>query len=199
MAPKECFSKLEEHVKTLQLPLAFKRDVLSSLVYFQVQAELTIEERAHPKELRKVWANLSQRSHGMKLFEKFQSEDLIWRTILCFVHAEEPTSLLVPKVERTKPVSPYAKWEAKDFFYHLSKLADDRTHLTAIENVSLNVGLWYLEGEAIKARGSRNPKRIKETWLSIHPLLEKLGLLKEFQHDERIKNQLNFFVNDKMG
>ncbi|WP_413942713.1 hypothetical protein [Bdellovibrio sp. HCB-162] len=199
MSPKECFVILREHIEKLELPAAFKRDVLSTLVYFEVQSELSLEERDHPKELRKVWLELSQRTQGLNLFKKLQDDDLLWRTVKCFVHAEEPASLLIPKVEKPVEVSPYAKWNEVDFFNHLSKEVNARTHLTPFENLSLNIGLWFLESEASKARGNRKPERIKATWKSIQPLLERLGMLREFQKEERLKTQINFFINDKMS
>lgn len=198
MSPQDCFRYLSKHVESQEMPTAFKREVLAALVYFKVQAEMPIEERAHPRELRKAWLELSERCQGLKIFDIVKSEDLTWRTVLCFVHAEEPTSLLLPKEEKVKPTSPYAKWDNVDFFAHLSREVNARSHLTPFENLSLNVGLWFLESEASKARGSRKPERIKSTWSSIRPLLDRMGLLKEFQFEERLRHQLNFFINDKM-
>lgn len=192
------FQELKNHIDKAALVPSFKREVQSSLQYFIVQSELSIEERAHPRELRKEWILLTQKTQGLKLFEKFEKEDMLWRTIKCFVHAEDPATLLIPKSEIPKPESPYKNWDPIKYFEYAVSEVRSRPQLTPYENLILTMGLYFLENEAIQGRGTRKPARIQETWKNIEPLLKKLGMLKPLAEDRRLADQMKFFITNSL-
>lgn len=199
MKTKEYFATLREHLTSIEMPKNFKNEVIAALQYFEFQAGLSVEEREHPRELKRHWLDLNAKIKGLKLFDKFEKEELLWRTIKCFVHAEEPCSLLNPAPPEKVYRSKYADWTYIDFFDHLAKNADHLEHLNPQESQFFRTALWYLAEQAHRGRGQRNLNRILETWKGVQPLLDRLGMLKEFRSEFSLKKQIDYFLTDKLG
>lgn len=70
---------------------------------------------------------------------------------------------------------------------------DEKEKLVAIH------GLRFLISEAQRPRSTRPHKQIKETWLSIWPILNKYKLLAEFQKDATAKHRVRFFIDNGFG
>lgn len=199
MSATKYFKQLKDHIDQAHLVPSFKKEIQASLVYFMVQSELSVDERAHPKMLRQEWMTLSQKTQGLKLFEKLEKDEMLWRTVKCFVHAEEPCSLIVPQTEAKVYKSRYEGWTYIHFFEHLAKSADGKENLTAYEHLFLKAALWYLEDQAHRGRGQRNLRRIKETWSAVQPLLNRMGMLNEFRAESGLRKQVDYFLTDKLG
>lgn len=200
MSPKECFNQIIEHLQKIEMPKAFRAELCLGLGYFIQQSELDLSLRDHPAIIRERWVELTQKTRGLGLFEEFEKNDLFWRTIKCFVFIEEPCSLLVPKSERPPEFpSPYSKWREEDFFAHLSRVVASHVSLSREEQLILLTGLWFLESEASKARGRRKVDRIRSTWRTIQPLMDRLGIMDEFRKEKQLITQIRFFINDGMS
>lgn len=197
MKPKDCFKQMIEHLEKVEMPKAFRAELCLGLGYFIRQSELELPLRDHPSVMRGKWIELRQKTQGLGLFDDFEKNDLFWRTIKCFVFLEEPCTLIVPKPERPPdPPSPYSKWREEDLFAHLSGVVASHVSLSREEQLILLTGLWYLESEASKARGRRKVDRIKSTWKTIQPLMDRLGIMDEFRKEKQLITQVKFFIND---
>lgn len=196
MEVSERFGKLAEHIATLDLPRSFKEEVLSYLRYFKQQSQLSIEHRDHPRDLKARWVNLITHTHGLKLFQAFQEDEHFWRVIKCFVHAEDPTTLLQPKKEKPHkaPEDPFERFTVEEIFNHLSQLLEARAPVTPEEYKALKLGLWYLASEASKGMPNRNMARVKRVWDEIEPILNKAGFLKEIKSGAA-SDRINFFLH----
>ncbi|MFV8250478.1 hypothetical protein [Bdellovibrio bacteriovorus] len=197
MHSKDCFHRLIQHLEAAELVASFRRDLVSDLSYFLRQSELELSLRDHPSIIREKWVELTQKTRGLGLFDEFEKNDLFWRTIKCFVFLEEPCTLIVPKPERPpESPSPYSKWREEDFFAHLSGVVASHVSLSREEQLILLTGLWFLESEASKARGRRKVDRIKSTWKTIQPLMDRLGIMDEFRKEKQLITQVKFFISD---
>ncbi|GEM_PF-3371278 len=196
MEVSERFGKLADHIESLDLPRSFKEEVLSYLRYFKQQSQLTVEQRDHPRDLKARWVNLITHTHGLKLFQKFQDDEHFWRIIKCFVHAEDPTTLLQPKKEKVPraQVDPFEKYSVEEIFNHLSQLLESRPPVTQEEFKALKLGLWFLASEASKGMPNRNMARVKRVWEEIEPILSKAGFLRELKSGAA-SDRINFFLH----
>ncbi|WP_374032889.1 hypothetical protein [Bdellovibrio bacteriovorus] len=186
-----------EHLEKVEMPNSFRAELRSDLGYFIRQSELEMSLRDHPSIIRDKWMGLTQKTRGLGLFDELEKNDLLWRTIKCFVFIEEPCSLLIPKPERPpESPSPYSKWREEDFFAHLSGVVASHVSLSREEQLILLTGLWFLESEASKARGRRKVDRIKSTWKTIQPLMDRLGIMDEFRKEKQLITQVKFFISD---
>ncbi|WP_413293666.1 hypothetical protein ACLSU7_01040 [Bdellovibrio sp. HCB185ZH] len=198
MQPHACFERLIEHAKKTEMPRGFQLDIISALGYFKTQALCDLDRRDSPMQLRTAWLQLKNQTRGLKFFESFkEGDDNFWRIVRCFVYEVEPASLIIPKVEKVipeKPPSRFATWQPLDFFTYLSNEIEKRAQITDAEKLFVQHGLWYIIAEAGRARGQRNEARIKKVWLTIQPLLDKIGLLTEFKKEESLIYSIKLFV-----
>ena len=192
-----CFELLIEHAKKANLPKGFQADIVLALNYFKVQSLCDIDRRESPAKLRAAWTQLKNQTRGLNFFESFKDGDEnFWRIVKCFVYEVEPSSLIIPIPERppSKVTSKYDHWQPQDFFLYLSKEIEGRVQFTEAERSSILHGLWYLQSEASKGRGQRNEDRMKRVWKTIHPNLEKVGMLSQFKNEEKLISSIKFFI-----
>jgi hypothetical protein len=189
------FKRLKEAVDQAPLVPSFKKELQAALVYFIVQSEMSIEERTHPKFLRKEWVEFCGKTRSLKLFDKYKNDEFMWRTIRCFVHHEEPTTLLV--VKDPPPPPPKKKFEgftADDFFDHLAHQEDYRQHMTHFESEFLQVAMWYLSAQAKLPAMQRNTARNTRIWNKAQPILKKLKIYEATDIDSQLESKLNIFL-----
>lgn len=130
---------------------------------------------------------------GSRILDSFRNDNSFWSHIEGFVGVAEAVvaRTQAPKVRKDKD------WEANDFFRHLSIQVLKRPAMTPLEQFGIYVGLKYLEAESMRGRGQRDKTAIQYTWKTLHPLLEKFGLLNEFQSEQVIKKRVRSFVSGR--
>jgi hypothetical protein len=195
-----CFELIIESVSKVTMTPAFRSEVVAALDYFKQQALCDLDRRDQPLVIRSRWRELEGKTKGLGLFDEIKKRDEVWRVVRCFVYDAEPSSLLVPVVERAyvKPTSRFHSATPEDFFELLSKEAERAPLLSPDESLALVHGLLFLKASAALPKPKRNTDKIRKVWASVHPTLKKLGLTEEFSRDETMKNRLRLFIENTL-
>lgn len=196
--PSKCFELIIESVSKVSMTPAFKTEIVAALEYFKQQALCDLDRRDQPLAIRSRWRELEGKTKGLGLFDDIKKRDEVWRVVRCFVYDAEPSSLLVPVVERPPvvAVSKFESWTPEDFFEHVYKRAELAPKISPEEEMALTHGLMFLKASASLPKARREQHKIKSVWKSIHPILTRLNVMTEFSKEEALKNRVKLFLEN---
>lgn len=160
------------------------------LSYFRAQSLCDYDRRKSSDVLEKEWFEFKKLLGGdQKMLRRFDKR--FWSE-LEFSLGILKTSPVMPDFPRLVP-SKFERFNAEEFFRYLGKRVKNEQKDSA-EKFLLMFGLYCLRAEASLPKPRREQDMVKRIWKYVHPRLERLGYLEEFKKEEKIKNDVRYFV-----
>lgn len=193
-----CFEQLVEHVKKVNMPIAFRMELIRAFEYFQKQSLTDLDRRDPPSVLKQNWMELKRKTTGLNILESYRADEHFWRIVKAFVYEVEPCSVIIPEPpKKIVPEEKCDKWKPFDFFNNLISKMESRVQFGEDEKYMILFGLYYLRAEADVAPGKRDDKKMKQVWGRIQSKLEKVGFMADFKNETKLKDTIKYFIERK--
>ena len=172
-----------------QIPLAqFERDRIKvQLEYFLKQSLCDLDRRDAPQVIHQNFKVMLQGKKILNVLSKFRGQPQFWSDIAIFVgdvSYQRSLSDLKLSIE-----------SEQEFFRHLAVLVRRMPESQRVIKLLVRFGVQILILESERPLALRHPEDIEYVWRTIWPLLDRAGLLREFQSDERLKEKVRAFIN----
>lgn len=197
MTPIECLNKTNTVILNMNIPKNFKSELLDDLKYFIHQANLPIASRDHQSLIQSRWMAHIKKTKGVGIYETLMRDDILWRTLQCFCFMEEPSSFILPKIDKASlPIEKFSGMDAETFFKYMCDETKKCKSVLGPRFLEVYFALKFLQSEARHSRGRRSVNEIEKVALWLKPILSGLKLLKEFEKEKAAQEKINFFIND---
>lgn len=206
--PCHSFRFLKEQAQKAHVKPTYKSQIVSALEYFEQQSLCDLDRRDSPLILRSRFREFKDLIKNIPIFETggAQAEDA-WRMARCFAFDEEPSSLIVPSIERPKKKTAeeqFKSYEVADFFSHLLRdyvgfIGRAKAHGLSSpgdEETFVRYGLEFLIASSYVPKIHRKMREMKATWEKLNPILKRTGLMDQFKGAQSIEYRLRLFLRD---
>ena len=172
-----------------QIPLAqFERDRIKvQLEYFLKQSLCDLDRRDSPQVIAQNFKVMLQGKKILNVLSKFRQQPQFWADIAVFVSDGS--------FQRGSNESRLSIESEQEFFRHLAVLVRRMPESQRVIKLLARFGVQILILESERPLALRHPEDIEYVWRTIWPLLDRAGLLREFQKDEQLKEKVRAFIN----
>jgi hypothetical protein len=182
------FESLMEFAREHVLPKAFAHQLMNDFKFFRDQSIQQPDVKLKAEFLSKRWAHLEEAVRGTDLLRRFESHVKDWAAIEVFVHAKKPSADVIPLGVKK------LDWDVEKLLHHFFVNAQKMPQFRGQEKTVVLLGLKYLIAEAEKPKVRRDRAWIAQAWTTLHPLLDREGMLVPFKNEAVVRDRLKSFV-----
>jgi hypothetical protein len=183
------FAEMAQYISKNVVPRTYAQQLVRDLAHFEKLAREN-PSLAHGQNIAIRWNTFVIQLNGTQLLNRLKANAHNWTTVENFLAGRPPIERKIIVPSPPKPLD----WDAEKFFRHLFSEAAVKPQLTGKDRQLVLIGLKYLITESEKPKIKRDRKWIGETWTTIHPLIEAIGLLEQFKFEKLVRDRVRAFV-----
>lgn len=182
----ERFQKIMAYCE--QIPMAqFERSRIQiQLEYFLKQSLCDLDRRDAPPIIAQNFKLLLQCKKVDNVLAKFRQQPRFWNEVAVFVGD-------VGSLRSTGSVKPEID-SVREFFRILASRAQQMPESQRVIKVLVRFGIQVLILESERPLPQRHPEEIASVWRILWPILNREGILREFQSNEALKAKVKDFI-----
>jgi hypothetical protein len=190
----QAFEILRRNVRELRLNIFQKNTLEEELRFFIQQSLCDVDRRLTTEVLRGRWDKFIHLPGANDLVFKFRNHyfsEWIAITNFCSISEKEPA-------KKTDSFPGVSEPSPETFFAELAEKVDKLTVITAGELNTLRYILKYLIMESDRPCANRDIQEIQRAWRVARPILERTGVLNDYQKNESLRSAIKLFIFQKI-
>ena len=183
----EKFAAMKAYCDKLTMAPFQRERLKGQLEYFRVQALCDVDRKDHPRVIAQNFKALLQTKKAPGVINGFRAKPDFWREVASFVGDFDYSIRRREDVNRTD-------LSVHQFFQCLKEKVTHLPESRRLVKLVMRFAIGILILESRKPFAERNQTEIQYIWKVIWPLLNELGMLRQFQCQVQLREKVKTFI-----